>query len=342
MKAFKWLMMGVSVFFIMGLSISTAGWPAEGKPAQELPKAEPTQKYGAMKKGPDLVVDKFWVETILPGKKMPNGKTADKKYLYFVWRVRNVGDEVSASTKLNVSCEVLKGPGPCPPVAKSYGVKTLWPRPNAPNDPSGGQTFWNETPFPAPTSSVKYQFTALVDPGNKVPEKDEGNNKLVSVFSSHSAKATKTAKLGQILKLREPKVVVESVAVRPFPLKAGGVVDLSVNLKNKGSGPSPSGYKYKITCKVLSGGPTCPVPNSTRTIPKVMEPGGTYSDRLLCATPAAAGRYRVSIFAPYNSKGRPSFSMVLEVKPKFKRGVGKDVLRKKEGDKPGLRRIPER
>jgi len=136
-------------------------------------------------KRPDLVVDKFWVETVQPGEKMLNGQIADKKYLYFTWKVRNIGDKISAPTKLNIGCVVIMGQGPCPlgPMA-NYDVKQLWPKPNSPNDPAGGQVFWNQQPFPAPASQVKYRFTAIVDPNKKIDEKNESNNKLVSVFDT--------------------------------------------------------------------------------------------------------------------------------------------------------------
>jgi len=333
-----WVVLAVSLLFLAGLVFTTTGWAGQGGPLQEKAGEKPGPKAVAVRSGPDLVVDKFWVETVMPGDRLPNGQTARRKYLYFVWKVRNIGDKVSTSTKLDVNCKVLAGPGSCPFVAESYGVGVLWPRPHAPNDPSGAQTFWNQKPSPVPTSSVKFRFVALVDPDNRVPEKNEGNNRLVSVFSSSSVKASKTAELGHVVKVRSPKIVVESVAVHPYPLKAGRAVDLSVNLKNKGSGPSLSGYKYRITCKVLSGGPACPVPDSTRTIPRAIKAGGSYTDQLLGAKAALAGKYRVSIFVPYNSMARPSFILVLDVAPRFKRGAVKEGVKRR----PGLRRVPLR
>jgi len=250
-------------------------------------------------KAPDLVVDKFWVESVKPGEKIPTtGKIADKTYLYFNWKVRNIGDDIAAPSKLKITC-VQKGSTPCPTGISNFNVTQLWPRPNNPNDPAGAQVFWNQTPIPS-SSSQKYRFTATVDPDNKVSEKKENNNTLVSHFDSRSfvsagmgvvsrlkpagkaefgpkgkpgkekgrtpaAKITRTTppvKIGTKLAFKGHNILktLNKTAGKPF--------DLVFPVINSGDEKSDP-VQYTVTCRVLSRGANCPAIKKIGTIPPV-------------------------------------------------------------------------
>jgi hypothetical protein len=104
-------------------------------------------------------------------------------------------------------------------------------------------------------------------------------------------------------KINPPIIKVVSIAYMPAPLKAGSAVDLSIQFMNVGLGPSTS-FTYSLSCKVLSGGPECPVPNTTHTVNKVIQVNQGYSAILMGANPAKAGQYRVSVILP-GARGRP-------------------------------------
>jgi len=138
-----------------------------------------------------------------------------------------------------------------------------------------------------------------------------------------------------------PRIVVESVSVKGMPLKSGDPVDLGITFKNKGNKASSSGLLYKISCKVLSGGPKCPVPVTTRTLNKSIGPGMSHPVKLAGTIPASAGKYEVSVGFPSNIREKP-FSLQIEVKPKPQAAPGgkTPVIKPKAGQKPVPRDEP--
>jgi len=150
-------------------------------------KVHPVTPLHVEIKKPDLVIERFWVEWIKPGEKIPTtGKVADRTYLYFNWLVRNIGDDHSKPTTLKIICN-QPAQAPCPWKTKSFNVTSLLPDPTKnPNNLASGQVFYNKTPVPL-SSSQRYQFIATIDPDNRVSEKNEGNNTLVSNFDSSAS-----------------------------------------------------------------------------------------------------------------------------------------------------------
>ncbi|MHB8836571.1 MAG: hypothetical protein ACYC9Y_12845 [Candidatus Methylomirabilia bacterium] len=91
-------------------------------------------------------------------------------------------------------------------------------------------------------------------------------------------------------------VKLEFVAFKPSPQVTGKPVDVSLSFKNAGTAASDPGLKYAITCSVKSGGPNCPVANSTRLVSATgIEPGKTVAVTLAGASPAEAGSYELTI-----------------------------------------------
>jgi hypothetical protein len=127
--------------------------------------------------GPDLQVTDFEVEVLPAGQPDLNGHTYPTKRYYFVWTVRNMGDEIAAASKLRVTFEMLSE-DPIDTTGLNYwaDIKQLWPKPN---QISGAQKAWNQPPFAPPPSSVFFLFRAEIDPANEVTEKNEANNVLI-------------------------------------------------------------------------------------------------------------------------------------------------------------------
>jgi len=121
--------------------------------------------------GPDLAVSDFEIEVLMPGEKDLHGNTYAKKQYYFVWTVKNMGDQIAVTSKINVGCWVIGGSAGCNAYTKD--VKQLWPQPD---QVSGAQKFWNDPPFPEPEGPVTLRLRAEVDPDKIISETDETNN----------------------------------------------------------------------------------------------------------------------------------------------------------------------
>ncbi len=102
-------------------------------------------------------------------------------------------------------------------------------------------------------------------------------------------------------------LVVTTIALHPVKygkIKPGVGVNLSITIKNKGLRSTGRSATYTLTCTVLSGGPTCPVPNITRSLPNIAA-GASHTVSLFGAIPAQTGKYRVYISVkPTTSRGR--------------------------------------
>ncbi|MCD4740883.1 MAG: hypothetical protein K8R67_00160 [Desulfobacteraceae bacterium] len=116
---------------------------------------------------------------------------------------------------------------------------------------------------------------------------------------------------------KKPKIVVKNFAYSPAPLKEGAHINMYIVFENKGLGKSDINAKYQIRCDILQGGgplKKCPVPSTERAFGKVILPGQTHSASLLCATPAEARQYKISIIIS-GATGRP-YSVMLNVAKK--------------------------
>ena len=143
-----------------------------------------------------------------------------------------------------------------------------------------------------------------------------------------------------VMKIK-PKMVVETFAYFPAPLKEGTPVSMSITFKNKGLGKCKSDAKYKIKCDILSGGgpsKKCAVPTTERSFGKEIPPGATHSVSLLGATPAETGQYRVMISFPGTvARGRP-YTVILNVAPKASSKFNKVPSQKSKVVSPGAKK----
>ncbi len=144
-----------------------------------------------------------------------------------------------------------------------------------------------------------------------------------------------------IIKKMTPKIVVKSFAYSPAPLQEGKPVNIHITFENKGLGKCESGAKYKIKCDIIEGGGSlkkCPVPSSEMTFGKEILPGKTHSVSLFGATPAEAGKYKLSILFPGTTvRGRP-YSIILDVAKKPGSKFNKTPFQKKKFISPGTKK----
>lgn len=303
----------LSLFSLCGLSIAAAGSAAP--PSKTSPVQTPRSHYQEKVKPnlPDLVVDKFEVAVILPGEPNVDGKVYTEKRLFFVWYVRNRGNAVSNPTTLQVSCtkEQAGSSGPCPPgLMKNYNIVTLWPKPD---EISGCQVVWNSPAVPAPEKGITYKFSAVVNPSQNPKETTYENNVLNSqyprnlylqagqfhkivemekrgkrgIFASVSPEAT--SKLNA-----RSKISIESILTEPAPLKPDVPFDLTIQFVNTGNVSVNTGQQYSLSCRIINGGPNCPLPSGTKTITQSLSPGAIYKAKYAGIT-GPSGTYELTV-----------------------------------------------
>ncbi len=288
-----------------------------------LEKAQPQYQEKVKIERPDLVVDKFEVATVLPGEPNVDGVTYTTKRLYFVWYVRNRGNAVSNPTILKVSCtnEQPRSSSQCPPgLTRDYDIVTLWPRPD---EISGTQVVWNSPSVPAPEKGVTYRFTAQVNPKRDIKEITYSNNVLNTHYTEgeiqhllaagqfhgivEKEKSAKRVALPDSSPLEKPKpaiqpgsvtplspkITIQNILIQPAPVKAASSFDLTIQFVNTGNMVVHSGKQYSLSCKVLSGGPNCPLPSGTYTINQNIEPKAIFPAKFAGIT-GPAGTYEMT------------------------------------------------
>ena len=130
-----------------------------------------------------------------------------------------------------------------------------------------------------------------------------------------SAKMVKKGKHG--MTLRQVGVVVDGLSYTPAPTTPGKVVDLIITFKNKSQAVSNAALKYSVSCTMKSGGPSCPVASSTRSINKAIPAGQTQNITLAGATPAVAGTYEITV-KPEGGPDESGKSITIDVGLKIK------------------------
>ncbi|HEX2964869.1 MAG TPA: hypothetical protein VHO84_03760 [Syntrophorhabdaceae bacterium] len=272
---------------------------------------------------PDLSLN-FETVAVQPGEASVDGVTYPNKHLFFVWYVRNRGTAVSNPTLLKVSC-TKEQPGSsdttCPPgLTKDYNIYVLWPRPE---DISGCQSVWNSPSIPAPEKGVTYRFVAQVNADQNVKEITYTNN----ILNSHYTEGGLTVSASQFrrmvnlertakrvtsipadampqdkLKLTartdvmplSPKITIQSIATQPAPLKANSAFELTIQFLNAGNMTINAGQQFSLSCKVLTGGPSCPLPSGAKTINQSLQPGSIYFAKFSNIS-GPAGSYELTV-----------------------------------------------
>jgi hypothetical protein len=293
---------------------------------------------------PDLVIDKFEVVQLAPGESSADGVTYATKHLFFVWTVSNRGTGVSNPTTLNVTCSMEKGgiSGPCPVgLTKNYYIGGLWPRPG---EISGTQVVWNSPSIEAPAKGTKYVFSAQVNAGHSFEEVTYANNSFNSQYTEglmsqfipagkfrHIAELEKGIKRGPIVGIADPdakqlhaqqglvaligpQVTVQGIVTQPAPLKANTPFELTIQFVNSGKVAQDPGKQYSLACRVLNGGPACPLPVGMKTINQSIPPGGIHFAKFAGIT-GPAGSYELTVKLLPEKRGAAAFISTVNIGP---------------------------
>jgi hypothetical protein len=128
---------------------------------------------------------------------------------------------------------------------------------------------------------------------------------------------------------KRPKanLVVGHIATMPVEpggyIKVGASLGIQMQVENEGDAPSGSSGKYEIVCTVLKGAPgSCPIGGSdgksSGPVPSVPAGGQINLPPLFSATPAVAGKYRLTFLVePTQARGRAR-TLEIQVGPSVK------------------------
>ena len=112
---------------------------------------------------------------------------------------------------------------------------------------------WHESTLPFSLKEGTITIVVAADPDNAVPEPDETNNEMTTVY-----------KAGGL-----PDIVIDDMRVRPYP--EGGLYTVVTKLRNKGAGPCP-----KVRVYFYKNDPDCEKPMDHGAGP--LEPGKVWRE----------------------------------------------------------------
>jgi hypothetical protein len=102
---------------------------------------------------------------------------------------------------------------------------------------------WNEATVPFLLNDGTYNFSVVLDPDNKMKNKDKANNKATLAATLKDGKLEKIEKGPQLAKMVKTDISVEYLKLRPSKSQAGSY-DLIASIHNKGPEDSPQFRVY--------------------------------------------------------------------------------------------------
>jgi len=106
-------------------------------------------------------------------------------------------------------------------------------------------------------------------------------------------------------------LVVQTILVEPSPTRATIPFDVTIQFANMGNKPTSPGQQYSLSCKVISGGPNCPLPTGVKTISASVDPNGAMHFAKFAGITGPAGTYELAItFLPVKPGDTPRTSQV--------------------------------
>jgi hypothetical protein len=265
---------------------------------------------------PDLVVDGIEVLTVPPGQQTVDGQSYPEVRTYVVFTIRNKGTDVSPSTRVEIYCHSSMANDPCPSFP-STDIPMLWPKPS---EISGSYKIWN-SPAAVIREDSMMGFRVTVDPDNLIPESNNENN--VGLYSLEQyrnrvrlKRVVHADQLRRILQIptaslesgNESKkmdgmpagnpamspLVIQGLSISPTKTLAGVPFELLAEGLNEGRDPIQSGHSLSLSCRVIRGGPNCPVPTGSMALKTAIPAKGLH--RLnLGAFSAQPGVYEITL-----------------------------------------------
>ncbi len=126
-----------------------------------------------------------------------------------------------------------------------------------------------------------------------------------------------TAQPGAIVSL-SPKIAIQSISTQPAPLKVNAPFELTIQFLNAGNLTVTAGQQYSLSCKVISGGPACPLPSGIKTINQNLQSGAIHFAKFANLTgPAGSYELTVKMLPEKPGEGTKTFTATInpEVKP---------------------------
>ena len=120
---------------------------------------------------------------------------------------------------------------------------------------------------------------------------------LLTVIATFTASTTLAAPKFTLRQKPKPDLYVVFIAHKPVKngvVAAGKTIDISFTIANKGTAPTTSADTYTVSCKVLSGGPSCPIANTTGPLPRI-NPKSSRNMSLYGIIKAKPGKYQVTV-----------------------------------------------
>jgi hypothetical protein len=123
--------------------------------------------------------------------------------------------------------------------------------------------------------------------------------------------------IAQPLTYFAPAVIVKNIVAansrdfKNIQLNIGEPVNIMIEAFNHGKLESKGQVMFSVTCKVLEGGPNCPVNNAPVGINLTIPPAGSHRFRVLGKYPATAGKYNITVVPEDNPNGGLSVNIVV-------------------------------
>ena len=110
-------------------------------------------------------------------------------------------------------------------------------------------------------------------------------------------------------------LVIQSLSIAPLKPQAGVPFELSAQGLNSGGTPLQANHSFYLTCRVIQGGPNCPVPTGSILLNAVIPGRGNQMVKLGSFT-ARPGVYEITISPhPGKREGAKSLTFSVEAEP---------------------------
>lgn len=304
---------------------------------------------------PDLVVDGMEVLQVPAGQQTVDGQSYPETMTYVVFTIRNKGKRIAPPTRVDIYCHSYMANDPCPQFPQTdipqlwpkpndlSGAYKIWNSPAAfiREDSLLGFRVTVDPDKQIPESNEENNerlYTleqARVQAGIKKAFYPEALKKMVQPPTASleggmpvSRGAGEAPKLGQArlpgpgaasaMKAGQPaasSLAIQGLLLSPLKPAAGVPFELSAQGLNEGLDPIPPGRNLHLSCRVISGGPKCPVPTGPLTLKTPIAARGVQKIGLGTFS-AQPGVYEISLgTGPEAGKHFKTLTLVVEPPP---------------------------
>ncbi|MCU0579315.1 MAG: hypothetical protein MUF69_07190 [Desulfobacterota bacterium] len=304
---------------------------------------------------PDLVVDGMEVLQVPAGQQTVDGQSYPETMTYVVFTIRNKGKKIAPPTRVEVFCHSYMANDPCPQFPQTNipqlwpkpndlsGAYKIW------NSPAAFIREDSLLGFRVTVDPDKQIQESNEENNERVYTMEQARNRagIKKAFHPEALKKTvqtptasleagmpvsrgagESPKLGQTrpagpganaaMKVGPPaasSLVIQGLLLSPLKPTAGVPFELSAQGLNEGQDPIPPGQALHLTCRVIQGGPNCPVPTGPITLRGAIPAKGL--QRLPLGTfTAHPGVYEITLGSePQTGKQLKTLTLTVEAPP---------------------------